>query len=239
MSVLTFWLSWTRMTETRTGAPATRSEMGLPALLRSYAAVVSDRRFLLFTLGGIAVLSIEFSRSNWIAVHLAEHFHSQLVLGALINGVRASSVLVGLNTLLIVALTAPVTRWIQARVPRPMMNLGFALFALGFSVLAFSTNLPALLIASVVLSMGEMLYVPTRQALLADLIPGERRGAYLAVNGQVFTLAKWVAALGLPIGAVLGAPGMAAIVLGLGVLGILLTSLALLQVPGRRVSPSA
>ena len=236
MSVLTAALCFALMTETRAASPTARTDLGLKPLARSYAQVVTDRPFLLFVLGGICILSIEFTRTNFIAVHLAQAFPTADWLGVTLDGVRAASVLTAVNTLLIVAFTAPVARWLTGRDPRRPMHTGFALFALGFAALAFSTHLPTLIAATVILSVGELLYVPTRQALLADLIPEDRRGAYLATHGQVFTISKWVAALGLPLGVALGGAGMGVALLALGVLGSLLTALALRPTAGERVA---
>lgn len=98
-------------------------------------------------------------------------------------------------------------------------------------------HLGVLIAASAVLSVGELLYVPTRQTLVADLIPQDRRGAYLAVGGQVFTLGKWLAALGIPLGTAIGGADMSGVVLVLGAVAITL-SLAGLR-GGRRMSQMA
>lgn len=227
MSLLTFWLCWTRMTETRAASPTARAELGLAPLARSYAQVVRDRAFGLFVLGGILILSIEFSRNNHVAVHLAQFFPTAGWFGVRLDGIKAMSVLTAVNTLLIVALTAPVATWLKGKEERPLMHVGFGLFAVGFAVMAFSTSLPVLLLGTLVLSLGELLYVPTRQAALAELVPEDRRGAYLAVHGQVFTVSKWIAALGVPLGGVIGGVGMAGITLALGLGGMLLTEWAL------------
>ncbi|MFC6617567.1 MDR family MFS transporter [Deinococcus radiophilus] len=206
MSLVILSVSWRFLTETRAGqrGAAVRSQLGLKPLLGSYAVVARDPAFLLFTAGGIAILAIEFSRGNWAAVHLAQAFAPLNIGGQLIDGVRAMSLLTALNTALVVLLTAPVTAWVQKRPLEPTMYAGFVLFAAGFAALAWSTSLPLLLAATVVLTLGELMYVPTRQTRLADLMPADGRGAYLAVNGQLFTLAKWVATLGIPLGAAYG-----------------------------------
>lgn len=231
MSLVILFVSWRFLTETRAGqsGQAVRSQLGLRPLLRSYAAVARDPAFLLFTAGGIAILSIEFSRSNWAAVHLAGSFVPLTLLGQPVDGVRALSLLTALNTALVVLLTAPVTAWVTKQPQLRTMYLGFVLFAAGFAVLAYSVSLKALLAATVVLTLGELLYVPTRQSQLADLMPEGGRGAYLAVNGQLFTLAKWVATLGLPLGAAYGGGVMATVTLALGLLGVALTAAGLRQ----------
>ena len=237
MSVVILLVSWRFLTETRAGqrGQAVRSQLGLGSLLSSYATVARDPAFLLFTAGGIAILSIEFSRSNWAAVHLAQAFSPMILLGQSIDGVRAMSLLTALNTALVVLLTAPVTSWVQRRPRLPTMYLGFLLFAAGFAVLSWSTSLGLLLAATVVLTLGELMYVPTRQTQLADLMPEDGRGAYLAVNGQLFTIAKWVATLGLPLGAAYGGGVVAACVVAGGLLGILLTAASVKQAEERLV----
>ncbi|SMB88635.1 MFS transporter [Deinococcus hopiensis] len=226
MSLITSALCWTQMTETRAASPTARAELGLAPLARSYAQVVRDRAFGLFVAGGILILSTEFSRNNHVAVHLAQNFAASEWFGVWLDGIKAMSVLTAVNTLLIVALTAPVAAWLKGREERPVMYAGFALFALGFAVMAFSTSLPVLL-GTLALSLGELLYVPTWQSALAELVPEDRRGAYLAVHGQVFTVSKWIAALRVPLGGLIGGSGMAGVTLALGAGGVLLTGWAL------------
>ncbi|WP_216326081.1 MDR family MFS transporter [Deinococcus aestuarii] len=227
MSCLTLFLAWSRMTETLGGPRPTRQEvrqrMGLAPLARSYAQVVGDRPFLLFLVGFVLLMTVEFGRSNFIPVHLARFFPPQTALGVQLSGVQAMSVLTAVNTVMIVAFTVPVSTWVKGRDLTRLMAVGFALFAAGFAVLNASLSLPVLIAASILLSVGELLYVPTRQTLLADLVPEGRRGAYLAVSGQTFTVGKWLAALGVPLGASVGGTGMALVTLTLGALSILLS----------------
>lgn len=241
VSLLTLFLAWRFMSETLGGTrpdPAeARQRMGLKPLLNSYAQVISDRPYLLFSLGFVLLMSIEFTRQNFIPIHLAQHFPPQEVFGTVLTGIKAMSVLTAVNTLIIVALTIPVSSWVKRHNLKTVMVWGFGLFALGFAALQSSVHLGVLIAASVVLSVGELLYVPTRQTLVADLIPQDRRGAYLAVGGQVFTLGKWLAALGIPLGAAIGGAGMSGVVLVLGAVAIAL-SLAGLR-GGQRISQMA
>ncbi|MBC8830842.1 MFS transporter, partial [Escherichia coli] len=85
--------------------------------------------------GGIAIMSIEFQRSNYISVRLAEDVKVLLVhLGPLgnisLNGVQIVSVLTAVNTLFIVLFTVPIARFVTKRAQQPIMYVGFTLFAL-------------------------------------------------------------------------------------------------------------
>ncbi|WLR46525.1 hypothetical protein LC065_13205 [Halobacillus litoralis] len=92
---------------------------------------------------------------------------------------------------------------------------------------------PGLFIAVIVLSIGELLYVPTRQSILADIVDDTRRGAYMAFNGLVFQFGKILGALGIIIGNVIGGYGMAVLYVGLVFVGIHFSRMAI----RRRKSP--
>ncbi len=49
--------------------------------------------------------------------------------------------------------------------------MGTTLFTLGYALQAYVNTLPLLIFSSFILSFGELMYVPTRQSKLADLMP--------------------------------------------------------------------
>ena len=224
VSFVTLFLAWRFMMETLSRPVTTESRQGISffALLTNYGQVIKDRKFMLFLAAFVLMMSIEFGRSNAIPVHLAQHFTPLTVAGLQLTGVKAMSLLTAVNTLMVVALTIPVSNWVKRHDLQSVMLWGTALYAGGFVALYGLTDLTVLLIASIVLTMGELLYVPSRQTLLADMIPEDRRGAYLAVSGQVFTVAKWLAVLGIPLSAAIGGIAMMIVVGLLGVGSILL-----------------
>lgn len=226
-SLVILWMTVVLVRETRVPASGPR-ESGLRRLLRSYREVARDRAFLIFTLSGIAVLSVEFMRLGYVGVRLDQDWtrqvlHLPLVGPFVLDGARALSLFAVENTALIVFGTASVAAFLKGRAPRRWMHVGFVMFALGYAAMCVVTTVPGLLLAGLVLSIGELLYVPTRQALLADMVPADRRGAYMAVNAMIFQVGKWVSAGGLILGPVLGNWGMAAVIVTLGALGIVLS----------------
>ncbi|WP_051291487.1 MDR family MFS transporter [Fictibacillus gelatini] len=234
MSLITLWMTATLIIETYQMKPSQRStsSYGLKPLIQSYQSVMKDWPFLLFTLGGIAVLSIEFQRNNFIAVRLEKEIIPQtfslIGMGHLIvDGVKLLSLLTVVNTVIIVLFTAFVSKWIRHKPDKPIMYTGFLLFGFGYSFLAFSNNVLLLFMAVIVLSIGELLYVPTRQSLLADIVDDSRRGAYMAFNGFVFQIGKMVGALGIIAGQAIGGIGMGMLYILLGVLGIVFCSLGI------------
>ncbi|HBM4257628.1 TPA: MFS transporter [Listeria innocua] len=233
MSFVTAWLTISLISETlKQKAVLEKGSYGLVGMLKNYGQVLHDYRFLLYTIGGIAVMSIEFQRSNYISVRLAEDFQALLVhfgpLGNItLNGVQIVSVLTAVNTLFIVLFTVPVARFVTKRAQQPIMYVGFTLFAIGFAVCAFANNLSVLLLATAVLSIGELLYVPTRQTILAAIVDDDRRGAYMAFNGIIFQIGKMIGSVSLVFAPFIGKYGMATFTILLGVLSIVFSAAAL------------
>ncbi|KHK09413.1 major facilitator family transporter protein [Listeria monocytogenes SHL002] len=233
MSFVTAWLTISLISETlQQKEMPHKGSYGLMGMLKNYGQVLHDYRFLLYTIGGIAIMSIEFQRSNYISVRLAEDVKALLVhLGPLgnisLNGVQIVSVLIAVNTLFIVLFTVPIARFVTKRAQQPIMYVGFTLFALGFAVCAFANNLTVLLLATMVLSIGELLYVPTRQTILAAIVDDERRGAYMAFNGIIFQIGKMIGSVSIVFAPFIGKYGMGAFTITLGVLSIVFSAVAL------------
>ncbi|ECL7895370.1 TPA: MFS transporter [Listeria innocua] len=233
MSFVTAWLTISLISETlKQKAVVEKGSYGLVGMLKNYGQVLHDYRFLLYTIGGIAIMSIEFQRSNYISVRLAEDFQALLVhfgpLGNItLNGVQIVSVLTAVNTLFIVLFTVPVARFVTKKAQQPIMYVGFTLFAIGFAVCAFANNLAVLLLATAVLSIGELLYVPTRQTILAAIVDDDRRGAYMAFNGIIFQIGKMIGSVSLVFAPFIGKYGMATFTILLGVLSIVFSATAL------------
>lgn len=233
MSLVTTWLTITLISETleRHGNNAV-SDAGIKSLFRSYQKILYDARFLWFTVGGIAVLSIEFQRNNFISVRLADVFPPMIYsfgwLGNIpFDGVKLVSILTLVNTMMIVLFTAPIAKWVRDRNLQKCMYIGFMIFALGFAICAFTDSVWVLFGATIILSIGELLYVPTRQTILADIVEDSMRGTYMAFNGFVFQIGKLIGAGSLMFSPYIGKYGMALFILFCGLVGVMMTFWAL------------
>lgn len=232
LSLLTTGLTIRLLSETLVKQGNTDKNVGIAAVFKSYQKVMRDRRFLLFTLAGIAIMTVEFQRNNFVSVRLAEELkHLTISMGSLgaitLDGVRILSLLTAVNTIMIVLFTGPIAKWVTGRPQKRIMYTGFLLFSLGYAVTAFSNQLYILFAATVVFSFGELLYVPTRQTILAEIIDESSCGSYVAFNGIIFQLGKILASLSLMISPAIGKYGMASLLVVLGLLAILLTNSSL------------
>ncbi|MTH55619.1 MFS transporter [Bacillus mangrovi] len=234
ISVFILWMTKAKIEETYVPEKKAANSFSFKPIIKSYAAVLKDLPFILFTVGGIAILSIEFQRNHFMAVRLEEEIPKQLfsVWGLFpveMTGVRLLSLLTIENTLLIVLLTAAVTKWLKNKPEQKMMYLGFTIFGAGYSVLAFSNSIPILITAVLIMTVGELLYVPSRQAILADMIDETQRGSYMAMNGMVFQAGKIFGVLGIMAWEAVGGLGMAVLILLFTFTGIWSSRLAILK----------
>jgi DHA1 family multidrug resistance protein B-like MFS transporter len=228
MSLITLWMTITLIHETYEpkSSSTTRTSYGIKSMIQSYQTVIRDWSFVLFTLGGISILSIEFQRNNYIAIKLEKEILPQTLqlwegVALSIDGIKLLSLLTVENTIIIVLLTSLTAKWIRNKSEQPIMYIGFVLFGLGYAFLSFSNDILGLFVAVAVLSIGELLYVPTRQSILADIVDDSRRGAYMAFNGFVFQIGKMFGALGIIVGETVGQIGMGFLCILFAFLGII------------------
>ena len=195
---------------------------GVLAVLREfgegYRLVLRDRTFLRLMVAGTLTLAIEFQLVNHIAVRLATDFPAQQLLSwaPAVDGVGMIGLLRAENTILVVVLALFSAVLFRGVSDRTGLYLGTALFAGGYAVMAVSTSGWVLMAASLVFTVGELMSVPVKQALLANLVPDHSRTRYMAVYNLNIRVAQGLAAGCVTLGAVLPAWGMAALYLVLG-----------------------
>jgi MFS family permease len=69
-----------------------------------------------------------------------------------------------------------------------MMGLGTLFYALGFSMFGFVSSFWLFALAIVIITLGEMVIMPTSQALAANFAPTEMRGRYMAAYGLIWMI---------------------------------------------------
>jgi MFS family permease len=100
--------------------------------------------------------------------------------------------LLGLNGILIVLFELPLTNWTRRYDHRRLMALGYALMGGGLALLAFGAGVWMLILAMVVLTVGEMISSPLASSYVANLAPDEMRGRYMGINGLSWNIAAGI-----------------------------------------------
>lgn len=143
--------------------------------------------------------------------------------------------LFALNPIVIVALQLRVTRWTAGVARGSKLAAGVLLMASPYLALEASAALPVVIAVLLVVVLGEMLWAPASEALIADLAPANLRGAYLGTANAASWLGLSLApAVGLQARAAFGDAGMWLLTLAVGATGAALYLVAWRQAESRR-----
>jgi MFS family permease len=141
----------------------------------SLSVILGDRRFLIFL--GSAV----FAWLTYVAYEV-------VLPVSLVDGYgyepSAWGFLVWVNPLLVTLLQSRLTRETARVAPAPKLVVALLIMGLPFSLLVLTHALWAIVFVVVVFVIGEMLWVPTSQAVVANLAPPDIRGAYMGAFGS-------------------------------------------------------
>ncbi|MFC5215359.1 MFS transporter [Streptomyces coerulescens] len=189
--------------------------------LTGYARAAADRVFLRLVLAAILITSVEQQLTYYLGIHLATHFRPQTLLHlgsweARLDGVGMLGLLRTLNTVLVVVLALVVGRLLRQVPETVRMYVGIGLFIAGFMGMAVTGSAWVLIAMSFTYTIGELMHVPVRQALMADLVHPDHRSKYMALYGLRTRAAGLTASLSVIVGSVVPPAGMALL---FGVLG--------------------
>ena len=145
----------------------------------SFAVIVRDSPFLLFMLASVFATMTYIATETLLPISVTTTHHL---------APAAWGVLMIVNPLLVTLFQLRLTRW-TAAVPASL-KLGVAMPLMGVPFLLLNVNGSAPVIALVILLfvIGEMLWVPTSQAVVAALAPPDIRGAYMGAYGSTWSV---------------------------------------------------
>ncbi len=154
-----------------------------PSIWSNYQHVLKDRIYITFLIATLCVVSLESHLTNYIAVHLQHTVEETSLFGFItVDGINMIGILHAENTLLIVVAVGLVSWFIRKKSDYTRLIYGMALYVCSYAILSYTSN-PLLLIGLMVfISIGELMYAPVRQSLLADLADESHRSSYLALN---------------------------------------------------------
>ncbi|WP_033706447.1 MDR family MFS transporter [Bacillus mycoides] len=227
VAVITLYVMAIYMEEVYVARKTVEKKNVLKDMADSYKIVMKDRAFLIFCAASICTLSLEFQINNYLGVRLQKEFetiHFFFGNGFTfdLTGIRMRSWISTENTILIVLFSALVIKMLKSFNDLKILYVGLFIYTIGFTILGTSNSLWILLIAGLFQTVGEMMYVPVRQSIMADMVPNEARGSYMAINGMVFQVAKMNGALGVMLGSFIASWGMSVLYFIVGMSSILL-----------------
>ena len=146
-----------------------------------------DHRFHQMLAASFAIALVFFQISSTYGLFVTRLGFSAATYGAIIS----------LNGVMVVFCELPLSAITRRFPARRVIGLGYALVGIGFALNAFAHTKPALVVAMIVVTFGEMLTIPVSVAYVADLAPAHLRGRYMGAFGLTW-------ALGLTLGPSLG-----------------------------------
>jgi MFS family permease len=147
--------------------------------IRGYGVVLKDFAFGAFIVAAILMSAVYQQMYNSLSVFLRDS-HS-------INP-QGYGFLMTTSAITVILFQFWVSRRIKYRPPFVIMAVGTLFYMIGFSMFGFVAAYWLFMSAIVVITIGEMLIMPTSQTLAANFAPEEMRGRYMAIFGLTWLL---------------------------------------------------
>ncbi len=173
LSAVGFAIAWRYIPRTGAYAPEGPPQRG------SFKVIIRDSPFLLFMLSSIFATMTYVATETLLPISVTTTHHL---------APAAWGILMVVNPLLVTVFQLRLTRW-TASIPASL-KLGVAMPLMGVPFLLLNVNGSAPVIAFVIVLfvIGEMLWVPTSQAVVAALAPADIRGAYMGAFGGTWSV---------------------------------------------------
>lgn len=174
ISLIAAAVAYLSMPETKPEIQAEQERPNIQATLRGYRSILRDRLFMLFVGACILTVMVYMNIGTTLGVFLRD-----------VHNIPESGYgwILSLNAAIVVLFQFTTTRLTKDRPPMLVMALGTALYAVGFAMYGFVSAYALFLLAMAIITVGEMLVVPTSQAEVARFSPEQMRGRYMAVFG--------------------------------------------------------
>jgi MFS family permease len=92
------------------------------------------------------------------------------------------------NALMVVLLQVLVTQWTKRHPPLRMMALGMTFYAIGVGSVVLGTGFWGFWMSMVIITIGELIIVPTSSTYVANLAPPDMRGRYMSIYSLTWSL---------------------------------------------------
>ena len=164
-----------------------RHEETFSQTMQGYGQVLKDKLFMALIVVSILSTLMYFNMNSSMSVYLVNH-----------RGITSEQFgyILSLNAGMVVVLqmlfTRMTTRW------KPMLAIAFGnlLYVIGFTMFGFVNTYEMYLLAMVIITIGEMIYAPKEQSIVANFAPEHMRGRYMAVRSFAWIIPVAIAPLG-------------------------------------------
>ena len=186
LSSLAFaFLVWRLVPETRPARASHEAHEPSKGFLAGFVAPYRDRSFLLFVLLSVLILLVFMQHLAALPLEISAHGVSRAWLGFVL----------ALNGIVIVLVQPFLAPWLGRLDRSHVLAVGAVLVGAGFGMNVIATGAATFSMATIVWTVGEILVLPTGNALVADIARPTMRGRYQGAYGLSFGLAAFGAPL--------------------------------------------
>jgi len=159
--------------------------------LSAYGHILRDKQFISFV--GTFILTTMCAVLIWVLMGIYAKEEFQIPENR--YGFLATT-----NALMVVGFQVYVTRFTKQYEPLRVMVVGSLFYALGVGSVALAHNFWGFWSSMVVMTVGELILMPTSSSYVANLAPSHMRGRYMGIYGLTWNMA---AAIGPVMGGIL------------------------------------
>ena len=162
------------MPETRPVLDEHHAEEGVVETFRNYRIVLKDKAFVAFLLAAVLMGMVYIQMYNSLSVYLRDSHGIQP---------QGYGVLLTSSAITVICFQFWTMRVIKLQPKFLMMALGTLFYLIGFGMFGIVSAYWLFVAAVVVITIGEMIVMPTSQTLAAGFARADMRGRYMAVFG--------------------------------------------------------
>ena len=147
--------------------------------LIGYRIVLRDRIYVGFVLACILAMIVYQQQYSTLSVYMRDVHDIDS---------KGYGLILSITGLEVVLFQFWVSRMIRRYAPFLIMLLSAIFFAIGFFMYGLVSHFTMFMVAAIIVCIGEMLFFPTSQALVASFAPEDMRGRYMAVSGLTWSI---------------------------------------------------
>jgi DHA1 family multidrug resistance protein B-like MFS transporter len=204
--------------------------------------VLHDKTFMTYIIASILLVSVEMNLTNYIGIRLGnlkQDIQWMPFVEAKISCIHMLGFLRTEYALAVVILSLFIGRLLKLRSDTKTMLIAMALNIIGYTYLTFGSQPMLLILLMLVATVGELTYVPIKQAFLVNIVPDDARSSYMAISGMVIRAALMLSGLNIIIGGFLSVGGMAVLIFLIGMTGLLFLASIIPSLQGAVTHPKS
>ena len=169
--------------ETKPQTPEGHQEQTMAQTMGGYGKVFRDFPFIAFILSSILMGLVYLQMYGSLSVFLRDNYGIDP---------QGYGILMSTSAITVILFQFWTTHQIKTRPPFQMMALGAIFYAIGFTLFGFVGTFVLFALNIVIITIGEMIVMPTSQTLVAGFAPEDMRGRYMAISGLAWAIPQTI-----------------------------------------------